>query len=117
MKNKYFHQSDRFGRRQLIINGIDKKEFILYLKDILSQQINDSCVLYVDYSSTFFEDMILMVSPSELLGNVKYLTHVVNKINKDQNIVALIFGFHCPKNAIWIQSTIEKKTKIYNLFK
>ncbi len=117
IKDKFFHKSDRFGRRKLMINSMDKKSLTPYLKDILSQRIHDSCVLYIDYDSKFFEEVILMVSPSILLINVQYLANVVNNVNKKPNLVAVLFGFHCPKNGFWIQASIEKKLKIYNLFK
>jgi hypothetical protein len=117
IKNQFFEKSDRFGKRKLITATVNKKDFVCYLKDILSQKINDSCVLYIDYNSAFFEEIILMVSPSELLGNVKYLTNIINHVNKKPNSVAFIFGYHCEKNAFWIQASIEKKLLIYNLFK
>jgi len=119
--NKLFKECDRYGRRKLIssnINFLEKEEFICYLKDILLKQNNDSCVLYMHYDSEFFVEMTHnIMSSSMLLGKVQYLSNVLYQINKKPKLVAFLFGFHCEKNQIWLQSSVEIKTEIYNMLK
>lgn len=120
IKDLLFENEDRYGRRKLIINKIDfeKDKFIDYLKDILLGNDNDSCVLYMNYDIDFFAEMTYSImSVPILLGNVQYLSNILRKIEKKPNLVAFLFGFHCEKNQIWLQSSIETKTIIYNMLK
>ena len=115
MKNKLFMKEDRYGRRRLIDMPGKDPEFLSYLRGIIDQTIEDSCVLFVEYSPQLFKKIRPMVSPSILLGNVRYLSNVTSKVNKSSNFVAFIFGYHCSKNSFWMQASIEKKKDIYNI--
>lgn len=115
IKDIFFSKKDRFGRRKIITDKLNKKELISYLKDIILKKTKDSCVLYINSDSNFFEEILPMVSPSILLGNVKYLANVTSKINKNPNLTAIVFGYHCSSNSFWIQASIDKKEKIYKL--
>ena len=115
MKNKLFMKKDRYGRRRLIDIPCKNPEFLSYLRGIIDQSIGDSCVLFVKYSSVLFEKIKPMVSPSIVLGNVKYLSNVASRVNKNPQLVAFIFGYHCSKNSFWMQASVEKKKEIYSI--